>query len=88
MKNMNRETKSLIDRLSRAEGQVRALRIALETDNIADCKAFMSQIKAARSALKRTSEQYVLQHIQYCQALPEKERHEQISEAIKVLASD
>lgn len=80
--------KALIDRLSRAEGQIRALRQALETESIDDCKAFISQVKAARSALKRTSELFVLEHIQNCQALPEKKRNEQISEALKVLASD
>ena len=80
--------KALVDRLSRAEGQIRALRKALEEDSVKDCKAFMTQIKAARSALKRTSEQYVLLHIHQCQSLPEAKRDEQISEAIKVLASD
>ena len=85
---MDKNTKSLLDRLSRAEGQVRALRLALENDEVSDCKAFMSQIKAARTALKRTSEQYVLQHIHKCQKLSPKKRDEQISEAIKVLASD
>lgn len=84
----NSETKTLLDRLSRAEGQVRALRLALEKGEINDCKAFISQIKAARTALKRTSEQYVLQHIHKCQSLPAKKREEQISEALKVLASD
>lgn len=85
---MDIETKSLIDRLSRAEGQVRALRKALEADEVCDCKAFISQIKAARTALKRTSEQFVLKHIHACQALPQKEREHQIEEALKVLASD
>jgi DNA-binding FrmR family transcriptional regulator len=87
MKKLN-NPKVLIDRLSRAEGQIRALRHALETDSITDCKAFISQVKAARSALKRTSELFVLEHIQYCQTLPEAARTEQISEALKVLASD
>lgn len=80
--------KTLLDRLSRAEGQIRALRAALETGKVADCKAFMSQIKAARSALKRTSELYMLHHIETCQNLSPKERTEQIAEALKVLASD
>ena len=80
--------KKLADRLSRAEGQIRALRGALESGKIQDCKAFISQIKAARSALKGTSEQYVLMHIKQCQSLPEKKRDEQVAEALKVLASD
>ena len=87
MKKLTKQ-KTLVDRLSRAEGQIRALRLALEQDSITDCKAFISQVKAARSALKRTSELFVLEHIQNCQALPEAARNEQISEALKVLASD
>ena len=85
---MKKPDKSLLDRLSRAEGQVRALRLALEKGEVNDCKAFISQIKAARTALKRTSEQFVLTHISSCQSLPAIERDTQISEAIKVLASD
>ena len=84
----NHSYKPLIDRLSRAEGQIKALRQALETEDVKDCKKFISQIKAARSALKRTSEQYVLHHVKECQKLPTKERDEQISEALKILASD
>ena len=84
----NYDKKPLLDRLSRAEGQIRALRQALEHDTVHDCKAFISQIKAARTALKRTSEQYVLHHINSCQALPESEREQQIGEALKVLSSD
>lgn len=80
--------KALIDRLSRAEGQVRALRHTLESGDVCDCKAFISQVKAARSALKRTSEQFVLHHINACQSLPAKEREAQIEEALKILSSD
>ncbi len=85
---MKENIKPLVDRLSRAEGQIRALRLALEKGEVADCKAFISQVKAARTALKRTSEQYVLQHIHTCQALPKAEREAQINEALKVLSSD
>lgn len=80
--------KPLLDRLSRAEGQIRALRQELAAGEIDDCKAFIAQIKAARTALKRTSEQFVLQHIKECQALPPDERDAQVTEALKILASD
>jgi DNA-binding FrmR family transcriptional regulator len=83
-----KDIKPLLDRLSRAEGQIRALRETLEAGEVQDRKAFISQVKAARSALKRTSEHYVLHHIHNCQALPAKKRDEQIAEALKVLASD
>lgn len=84
----DQKKKLLIDRLCRAEGQVRALRTKLGRDEVTDCKAFMSQIKAARSALKRASEQYVLHHIHRCQHLPSGERDKQIEEALSILASD
>lgn len=80
--------KPLIDRLSRAEGQIRALKQSLEAGTITDCRDFITQVKAARSALKKTSELYVLKHIQNCQSLPKAERDEQIKDALKVLASD
>lgn len=82
------ELKSLLNRLSRAEGQIRALRETLEHGQVKDCKQFISQIKAARSALKGVSEQYVLQHIKKCQAMSVNKRDSQIEEAIKILASD
>jgi len=80
--------KTMIDRLSRAEGQIRALKTFLESDAPHDCMKFITQVKAARSALKGVSEEYIIQHIHSCEALPEKKRAEQISEAIKLLAKD
>lgn len=84
----DKKEKELINRLKRAEGQIHALRIKLENKKIKDCKLFVSQIKAARSALKMTSEQYVLEYIYQCQSLPEEEMQKQISEVLKILASD
>jgi DNA-binding FrmR family transcriptional regulator len=80
--------KNLQNRLNRAEGQIRALKKMLEDDDAADCKDFIIQIKAARSALKRASEQYVLAHIHHCAILPQKEREEKVTEAINLLSSD
>ncbi|MCA9366924.1 metal-sensitive transcriptional regulator [Candidatus Kaiserbacteria bacterium] len=82
------DRKALLNRLNRAEGQVRALREALQADEVTDCAAFMNQIKAARSALKHASEQYVLLHLHQCEALPKAKRDEQVAAAIKILASD
>ena len=78
----------IINRLNRAEGQIKALKRRLETDSEPDCKEFITQVKAARSALKAVTELYVLLHIHSCQALPPKERDEHISEAVKLLARD
>ena len=86
---MNPKTrKTMVDRLSRAEGQIRALRTMLTDETYIDCIKFITQVKAARSALKGVSEEYIIAHIHTCQALPEKKRNEQISEAIKLLAKD
>ena len=80
--------KKLINRLNRAQGQINALRKMVESEEKQDCKQFISQVKAARSALKGVSEQYVLAHIHTCQSLPQKQKEGQIEEAIKILASD
>ena len=88
MKIHSKNKKVLLDRLSRAEGQIRALRSALEEGKIVDCKSFITQVKAARSALKRTGELFVLEHIQDCQELPKNVRNERIAEALKVLVND
>ncbi len=80
--------KNLLNRLNRAEGQIRALKAMLEDDTAEDCRDFIIQIKAARAALKRASEQYVLAHIHQCDSLPKKEREEKVTEAINLLASD
>ena len=78
--------KKMINRLSRAEGQIRALKHALKQDDL-DCQAFITQVKAARSALKGVSEEYILAHLSTCQALPSPEREKQMAEAIHLLAS-
>jgi CsoR family transcriptional regulator, copper-sensing transcriptional repressor len=80
--------KNLLNRLNRAEGQIRALKSMIETDKVDDCRDFIIQIKAARAALKRASEQYVLAHIHHCDTLPKKERTDKVTEAINLLASD
>ncbi len=80
--------KNLYNRLNRAEGQIRALKVMLEDDTVEDCRDFIIQIKAARAALKRTSEQYVLAHIHHCDIFPKAEREKKVTEAINLLASD
>lgn len=80
--------KQLCNRLNRAEGQIRALREHLEGDTLGDCREFITQVKAARGALKRASELYILTHINQCEGLPKDERNEKVTEAINLLASD
>jgi DNA-binding FrmR family transcriptional regulator len=86
--NEKRDYTKIIHRLSRAEGQVRALREALEQDKINDCKQFVTQIRAARSALKGANQQFVTDHIMECQLLKSTERDEKIAEALRIISSD
>ncbi len=85
---METNKKQLINRLNRAEGQIRALRQHLEDDTLTDCREFITQVKAARAALKRASELYILEHIHQCDNLPKEKRGEKVTEAINLLASD
>ena len=77
--------KALIDRLSRAEGQIRALKTTLQSSEVIDCKEFITQVKATRSALQSVSEQFIIKHIHTCQALSQDDRDAAISEAVKLL---
>jgi len=88
MKKDTDSKKKLLDRLSRAEGQIRALKKMLEEEKEQDCKRFITQVKAARSALKGVSEQYVLTHIHHCHSLSQALREKKISDALKMLAGD
>jgi DNA-binding FrmR family transcriptional regulator len=81
-------THLLITRLNRAEGQIRALKRMLAATEPVNCKNFITQVKAARSALKAVSEQFIVDHLHTCQQLPAKERDEQMTEAIKLLSRD
>lgn len=80
--------KAIINRLNRAEGQIKALRKMLEQSDTENCREFIIQIKAVRAALKGASEKYVLEHIHNCESLPTKDREKKITEAISLLASD
>jgi DNA-binding FrmR family transcriptional regulator len=80
--------KAIINRISRAEGQMKAIKYMLEEPGTDNCREFIIQIKAARAALKRASEQYVLLHINNCESLPKATKEKKISEAISLLASD
>jgi DNA-binding FrmR family transcriptional regulator len=80
--------KSILNRLNRAEGQIGALKRLLDSTELEDCKSYITQVRAVRSALQRIGEQYVLAHIHRCQSLPKEEREKKITEAISLLASD
>lgn len=77
----------MVDRLSRAEGQIRSLKTSLSSDNL-DCKTFITQVKAVRSALKAVNEEFVIDHLAMCEGLPDKKRVAQMTEAIHLLIQD
>jgi DNA-binding FrmR family transcriptional regulator len=58
------ETKRLLDRLSRVEGQVRGLRKMLEDDRC--CEDVLTQLLAARSGLEQASILILDRHIEDC----------------------
>lgn len=84
----NSDYRKIINRLSRAEGQIRSLRETLEQNKASDCKQFVTQIRAARSALRSVNEQFVIDHIKECQLLKPNERDEKIEAALKIISSD
>ena len=61
-----KEYKSLLNRLSRIEGQVRGIRGMLEKD--AYCVDILVQVAAANSALNSFSKELLAQHISTCVA--------------------
>ena len=58
------EQKSLVNRLSRIEGQVRGLRDMLQKD--AYCTDILTQISAVQSALSAVSRELLASHIRTC----------------------
>ena len=58
------EQKSLVNRLSRIEGQVRGIRGMVERD--AYCTDILTQISAVQSALSAVSRELLASHIRTC----------------------
>jgi DNA-binding FrmR family transcriptional regulator len=79
---------SITHRLNRASGQIQAVKRMLEAPERYSCKDIVSQLKAARSALRKVSEVYVASQITTCAALPEPERSRNIKRALEALAVD
>jgi DNA-binding FrmR family transcriptional regulator len=81
-------TKKIIDRLSRAEGQMKALKNSLENEETISCTEFVSQVKAVRNALRAVNDEFIILHLGMCQKLPVTEREREMAEAIKLLVND
>ena len=76
--------RAVLHRLNRAEGQIRALKKLAASPDV-DCKAFITQLKAARGALKAAGELFVTHYIEECRALPSKERARYIAKALSLI---
>ena len=58
------ETKKLLDRLARIEGQVRGLSKMVDEDRY--CIDIVTQISAVRAALRRVEEEILRDHVGHC----------------------
>lgn len=78
------EYKSLINRLSRIEGQIRGIRGMVEKD--AYCTDILAQVAAANAALGAFSKELLAQHIRTCVARDIREgKDETIDELVSTL---
>lgn len=75
-------------RLNRASGQIQAIRRMLESPEQYGCKEIVSQIRAARGALRKVGELYISSQIIACADLPEPERSRNIAHALEALSID
>lgn len=85
--NTRNPQEELLNRLSRAEGQIRSIRKALETGTARDCEKVLFQLKAATNALKKAGEEFAHAYVHQCmsaqkqRARMEKDLHTIISTA-------
>ncbi|MDO4438269.1 MAG: metal-sensing transcriptional repressor [Eubacteriales bacterium] len=83
-KRSEEEYKSLINRLSRIEGQVRGIKAMLEND--AYCTDILVQVAAVNAALNSFNKVLLAEHIRTCVAEDIKEgKEETIDELVTVL---
>ncbi len=72
---MSDENLSLYHRLNRVQGQIEALKSALEEPRDAEnCREVLRQLKAARNGLKKVGDIYITQSIDVC--MNKEEAHE------------
>ncbi|RME88793.1 MAG: transcriptional regulator [Candidatus Hydrogenedentota bacterium] len=58
-------SKAIIDRLSRVQGQIEAVKKMIEAEET-DCLKVMQMMKASTNALKKASEAYIQEYVQTC----------------------
>ena len=81
----NIDRKKIINRFSRIEGQIRAIKNNLENNEIKDCQDFIIQLKAVRGALRKAGDQFIVNYIQKCQSLPVQKRNQEITKVLEIL---
>jgi DNA-binding FrmR family transcriptional regulator len=87
---MNQSTKTAcLKRLRRIEGQVRGIVQMIETDRY--CIDVITQMQAARAALKRVEDEVLRDHIEHCiagavRSGDEQARREKIDELVEAIA--
>ncbi|MCB9798513.1 metal-sensitive transcriptional regulator [Candidatus Nomurabacteria bacterium] len=81
------ETKKLIHRLSRIEGQLHALKNTLETEKQTDCTEIIRQTKTIIQALKGFARAYLHLYMNRCftQRHSKKVMHQKLSKTIDSL---
>ena len=74
-----------LTRLKRAEGQVKAIIRMVETDRY--CVDILTQLRAARSALRKVEENILREHVEHCvvHAIKSGKRSEQDSKIDELL---
>ncbi len=60
----HRETKAIVDRLSRIEGHVRSVKVMVQENR--DCADILIQIAAVRSALNQVGRIVLQDHVESC----------------------
>ena len=83
------DNKELIHRFSKIEGQINAIKTSLTTEEVPNCKNVVSQIKAARNALKNAAVVYIQEYMEDCieDETNPKIREEKIKEAMNMVSS-
>lgn len=75
------DTKSIINRLKRAEGQIRKVQLTVREEH--DCAEVILQLLAVRGAVTATLQQYVAQAAQECGQADKEKLQTLISTLIK-----
>lgn len=77
---------ALVNRLSRAQGQLESIKKKLSAGEAPDCKQTIHQLKAAHRAITEFAEAYVMHYFEQCvsdsDAPPDRKMEKNLREAI------